>query len=560
MKNEGYSSPQFPWPLLRQGRQGMRVFVALLLWGLLAGYLIFNKPFAKLALGPFYVGEMVLACVLLSLLDRLAETFLEPLRRSWAWRFLAAFWLYGLLRALSGYRENGLWALRDSVTATYSIVAFAAPMVLRDLPVPGSDGDTGSSSPTASSRALREWPRNMVVRLRRLATVGALWSAFVLLGLTYPLDTKADLLALTAAVAAWLWALMAVQAIPWQRNSADSLKKITAFFMAAVLALGAVFIVQCLPTRTLWLAPGPLALLAAAAWAYTRARKKILLGVCLALVCAAAWELRGLPRFFGQLDQEYALAQDTAFSSAEREYNLRRHPDNFPPLTPPPPQADAGSEQATAERWHSLLAPDESQFETEQGRLGAHAVKWRAVFWLRCWHCVMSQAPFGGIGFGTNLTNLLRNTPAWPLYIDSQRLDPPNRSPHCAHVTILARLGLLGLALWLALLAAVLWGALKTCWHYLALAAAPATPAELAAACRLYFWDSLALLGVWLIYLWAMSFGVVLEGPMGGIWFWVLTGILAHNTHAGLGIPSNSPMALTSASGATGLTRNLSRE
>jgi hypothetical protein len=35
------------------------------------------------------------------------------------------------------------------------------------------------------------------------------------------------------------------------------------------------------------------------------------------------------------------------------------------------------------------------------------------------------------------------------------------------------------------------------------------------------------LLGVWLIWLCAMSFGVVLEGPMGGMWFWALTGVLA---------------------------------
>ena len=47
------------------------------------------------------------------------------------------------------------------------------------------------------------------------------------------------------------------------------------------------------------------------------------------------------------------------------------------------------------------------------------------------------------------------------------------------------------------------------------------------AAARLEFYDILALFGVWVIYLWAMSFGVILEGPMGGIWFWSVTGALA---------------------------------
>lgn len=526
----------------------VRILVALLLWGLLAGYLILNKPFAKLGFGPFYIGEMVLACALLSLLGRLKETFLEALNRSFVFWFIAAFWLYGLVRALAGYPEHGWWALRDSVVACYSLVAFVAPAVLWVLvPVPGPEAkelipsaeSRGSASPRHRD-AMLYLPRHVVLWLLALASLGALWAAVMLFGWINQdlwLDTKADFLALATAVAAWVWAIAAVRASPWQRRmtggdvgQASSLSynggaRTVAFIGAVTLALEAFFLVRALPTRTMWLVVGPLALLIVAAWAYTRTRRRMFLAGCLALLCAAAFALRGLPRFFSQFDQEFALAQNLDFSSDELEVHLRQHPDNFPKLVLN--RAMGGGERAGKERWQSLFAPDESKFETEQGRVGAHAVKWRAVFWLRCWHYVVHRAPVLGVGFGANLTNLLRNTAAWPMYIDGMRLDPPNRTPHCAHVTIFARLGLLGLGLWLVILASVLWNVLRACWQCRKLASSQGLPRERAEAWRLCFWDGLAILGVWIIYLWAMTFGVVLEGPIGGIWFWALTGILA---------------------------------
>ena len=298
-----------------------------------------------------------------------------------------------------------------------------------------------------------------------------------------------------------------------------------AFLGAAVLAVEGFCVMRAYPTRTIWLVLGPLAAIVVAAWACTRQRFRLLVIAGLALACAGAFVLRGLPRAFGQFDQEYALAEDLDFSSDELEDYVRRNPDQFEKLTLD--RVTTGGEEAERERWRSLFSPDEAQFRTAQGRLGAHAIKWRVVFWLRCAHYTLEQAPLLGVGFGTNLTNLLRNTKAWPMYIDSMRVDPPNRSPHNAHVTVLTRLGLPGFALWLAILAAVLWGALQTCWHHRRLASAQAAAEPDAAALhREGFWDGLALLGVWLIYLWAMTFGVVLEGPMGGVWFWALTGVL----------------------------------
>ncbi|MGD0094275.1 MAG: hypothetical protein ABSE73_30575 [Planctomycetota bacterium] len=501
----------------------MRLLVAALLGALLAGYLIFNKPFAKLGVGQFYVGEMVLACVLLSLLGRLDEVFVRPCRRSWTFRLIALFWLYGVVRALTGYTEHGCWALRDSVVATYSLAAFLAPAVWGDL-VPPRDWHGSQFG------KMQELPGRLLLWLLPVATLGALWTADVFFGWTMQSlwvgESKADFLALAVAVAAWLWAVTALRAAPWQQGGrGDAGTRTAACAGAAVLAVEAFLLVKALPTRTVWLVLGPLAALTAAAWASTPARRRICLAAGLGLVCAAAFKLRDLPRSFGEFDRRFELAQVMEFSSDGLEVWLRQHPERYPRLALT--KAIAGGEKAEKERWQSLMTPDESQFETEAGQRGAHAVEWRAVFWLRCWHYVLHRAPVLGVGFGTNLVNLLRFTPAWPIYIDNLRLDPPNRTPHCAHVNIFARLGLLGLALWLAILALVLWGAMRTLWCYDRFAASGLFPPEKAAACRLRFWDGLAILGVWVIYLWAMTFGVVLEGPIGGIWFWALTGVLA---------------------------------
>jgi len=507
---------------------GVRAAAAWFLWALLAGYLIFNKPFAQQGFPPLYVGEMVLVCVLLSLLERLPSVVVEPLRRSWAFRLIAVFWLYGVVRALTGYQYHGWWALRDSVTATYAYVAFALPAAWAVLACPRAQRARDGAKATAELEAgARELPSHVAGVLVPCATLAALWSAAMLYGWVtqnnWP-ETKADFLTQGAAVAAWVWAMAAVKVQPWQAGTANREGNKAAFLGLVVLAAEGFFLVRALPTRTMWLVVGPLAALIVAAWAYTPGRRRILFAAGVGAILAATLVLGGVLRSFCRFEVDYGLAENLDFSSDTIEANLRKNPDRFERLVLN--RVTSGDRRAERERWRSLLAPDESQFETEQGRLGAHAVKWRAVFWLRCWHYALHQAPLLGVGFGTNLTNLLRNTPAWPMYIDSMRVAPPNRSPHCAHVTILARLGLLGLALWVGILATVLWGALESCWYHRTLASSAGVAADQAALHRARFWDGVTVLGVWVIYLWAMTFGVVLEGPIGGVWFWGLTGVL----------------------------------
>jgi hypothetical protein len=156
-------------------------------------------------------------------------------------------------------------------------------------------------------------------------------------------------------------------------------------------------------------------------------------------------------------------------------------------------------------------APPDSDVKRE------HSVRWRVAMWSRCWHCTLDSAPLFGFGFGDNLTALMLPTRAWKDYEDSQRLRPPNRSPHSVHVHLFARLGLVGTVLWFGFMACVAISAVRALWVF----RDGETVYEQSA-----FYDTLTVFGAWVIFLAAATFGVVLEGPFGGIWFWALSGLL----------------------------------
>ncbi len=90
---------------------------------------------------------------------------------------------------------------------------------------------------------------------------------------------------------------------------------------------------------------------------------------------------------------------------------------------------------------------------------------------------------------------------------------PPLRSPHNAHLTILARSGVPGLALWVAMLA--------TWFVMLARNARAASRCGDLAWARFFQW--LACYVIALVV--DATFDVALEGPMLGIWFWTLVGL-----------------------------------
>jgi hypothetical protein len=130
---------------------------------------------------------------------------------------------------------------------------------------------------------------------------------------------------------------------------------------------------------------------------------------------------------------------------------------------------------------------------------------------LEWWDTIINDTIYGphfwtGRGFGLNLADA-------DGFWDGAHPDaPPTRSPHSAHMTVLARAGVPGLVLWLAVI--VSWMAL------MAKAMFEARKREQIQIANLF----LVVICYILAILINASFDVALEGPMQGILFWCLFG------------------------------------
>jgi O-antigen ligase len=131
------------------------------------------------------------------------------------------------------------------------------------------------------------------------------------------------------------------------------------------------------------------------------------------------------------------------------------------------------------------------------------------AFRLAWWSEIIEYTAFGpyfwdGKGFGINLANADGFQPT---------ADESLRAPHNSHLTVLARMGVPGFALWWALqgtFAISLIGAIRTFRrrHQRMLSSA--------AAWLLVYWTAMMV---------DTSFDPYLEGPQGGIWFWSVFGV-----------------------------------
>jgi hypothetical protein len=131
---------------------------------------------------------------------------------------------------------------------------------------------------------------------------------------------------------------------------------------------------------------------------------------------------------------------------------------------------------------------------------------WRLAWWKQ----IVDDTVYGdrfwtGRGFGLNL--------ALAGGYSDPRETEPLRSPHNAHMTILARAGVPGILLWFGFLA--VWAAT------LASAFVAARRRGEAEWAGLFLWSGCYALASMI----NASFGVSLEGPMQGMWFWSLIGL-----------------------------------
>jgi O-antigen ligase/polysaccharide polymerase Wzy-like membrane protein len=130
-------------------------------------------------------------------------------------------------------------------------------------------------------------------------------------------------------------------------------------------------------------------------------------------------------------------------------------------------------------------------------------------FRLRWWRDILDYTIVGpyfwtGKGFGVNLAD----DDGYQVKTDGSL-----RAPHNTHLTVLARMGVPGLVIWLLLLFGF---GIQLVRAFLASRKAGAT-----FWCRIDAW----LFAYWVAMLVNTSFDPYLEGPQGGIWFWAVMGL-----------------------------------
>ena len=131
--------------------------------------------------------------------------------------------------------------------------------------------------------------------------------------------------------------------------------------------------------------------------------------------------------------------------------------------------------------------------------------RWRLAWWNTIFDYTFNGPYFWtGKGFGINLAN----SDGFQVHADNSL-----RSPHNGHLTILARAGVPGFALWCAA---------QLAWAVMILNAFAR-----AARAKQRRWAGMFvfLMAYWAAFMANISFDVFLEGPVGGIWFWTLFGV-----------------------------------
>ncbi len=151
-------------------------------------------------------------------------------------------------------------------------------------------------------------------------------------------------------------------------------------------------------------------------------------------------------------------------------------------------------------------------YATASGAMSSDNNEYRLEWWGYILKEVVPKSPLVGTGFGADITTnfmVRRFGPAAALSGD----DDAPRSPHSIHFTILARMGLVGLMLWATLIGAYAFHLLRAI--FAARRAKDSTRA----------WLLASVSGLFFIILGTASFGVLIEGPFAGIWFWFIMGV-----------------------------------
>lgn len=160
------------------------------------------------------------------------------------------------------------------------------------------------------------------------------------------------------------------------------------------------------------------------------------------------------------------------------------------------------------ERMASLVDPrGTGSYEGEQTSNKGDNNRFRLVWWTEVIHETRDVSPVFGLGFGYDLAANFQRT-----YYGLQAEDFTARSPHSILVTVFARMGMVGLVILLGILGQM------TSWVLRSSRANQLESLSPVLAAAMVFTSA--------------CFGVVMEGPMGAVVFWVMLGAAAGNLTA----------------------------
>jgi O-Antigen ligase len=473
---------------------GAQPMVRWLVGSLLVALMFFDKPFAYLGVGSLHVTEAILA-VGVSLLVIDWEASLARLRTTLASAqglLLLIFVAYETARTVPCVARDGLIAARDAVVWAYALFAIIVVVAF---------------DRTSCRRLLERAPR---VALAFVAWVPVAFLLYVVQpgGLAVPFQPVPLLGFKLGDLAVHLAGCLAIL-VAGRRHLMRSLAARAAWIIALVWSIGWVLIAS-LNRAGMTAALAGLVVLVLAG--YVRDVSRV--GVAMVLVLAT-WFVTGPaytlpPNGPGAVSKEIAARSvvDAIVSIPFAALHVRRLSHEAPPralsstgalAAAARPQVVAGV-VAPAQSATSVDTPDMSASSGSRTMLRERTISWR----LRWWRAIVDYTFHGpylwwGKGYGLNLAD-----------DDGFRLgrDPGLRSPHNAVMTLLARSGLPGAALFCAFVVALL--------------------VRLIARVRSGTGWARGFATVILVYLVASlvvaMFDVYLEGPMGGVWFWALVG------------------------------------
>lgn len=419
----------------------------LLAWVLL-GYILGNRGFAQSSLStnvPLLPAEAVLLVAVPAIIVRMAFGRVQVLFRDNLNYALVAWMLLGAARLPLDLAQHGFYALRDFAMVYYAVFFFVAQ---------------ACASHVASVRLLRQTLTVTFIALPVIAAIEQLVPGFFFLHFTFRgmpmIYHKSDLLAAYLAGGFfWMWTR-------WEKSH-----------------------------QKLWLVPAAANLLMLGATPSNRAAMVALGIVTLMWVLAAIFfvHLRHLWRIFGaQVLIVGAAVSAVIFVSALTNRSLQ--------------QTVVYSAYEHVVSIFDIRGTG-TYVNKESGDPGLNN-RFRTTWWATVIEDTVRKNPVFGLGFGYDLAS--RFLVEYELLAAE---DFTTRSPHSMIMSVLGRMGALGLALWLAVAVGM---------------------AHLTYRCfRVGDFDAIGLVCIAWVLWFSACVGVVLEGPMGAVVFWIVLGLANRN-------------------------------